>query len=239
MVYYNIMIKQLLGKITNVQELSQTSREITFTLPEPLGFTPGHFINVFVNVDGYTVERSYSISSSPDDQTNISLSIRHTPTAALGPFFWKEHLIGTEVKLVGPLGNHTADHLKHSRVYLFGFGIGAGIIRSIAHYLNTKDHVEKIIIITGSKHVDEIIHKKDFDELAALSPKVQVSYAVSQLKEDNTNFLPGYIQDHISSFDFNNSDVYICGQTVACYDLETAIRDTYPDDCSIVIEAFG
>jgi NAD(P)H-flavin reductase len=233
------MVKQLLGKVSNVTELSKTAREITLTLPEPLGFTPGHFINVFVDIDGRTIERSYSISSSPKDQTNISLSIRYTPTAALGPYFWRDDLVGSEVKLVGPLGSHTADHLKHSTVYLFGFGIGAGIIRSIAHYLNSQDHIQKIVIMTGSKQIDEIIHKNDFDELAASSPKVTVSYAVSQLHEDNTEFLPGYIQDHIKDFDFNNSDVYICGQTVACYDLETAIRDTYPDSCSFFIEAFG
>jgi ferredoxin-NADP reductase len=45
-------IKRLTGVITKYKDLSPTAREITLKLSEPIDFTAGSFVNVFLEKEG-------------------------------------------------------------------------------------------------------------------------------------------------------------------------------------------
>ncbi len=230
-------IKKLNGKISKIIDLTPTSKEIEIELSEGLDFIPGAFVNFFMNIDGEKIRRAYSISSSKIDQNRITVSIRLSPNGKMTPLFWKNDLTNTQIELMGPLGLNTADKMSSSRIYLFGFGIGAGVIKSLADYFVNKNDIEKVIILTGNRFENEIIYKEYFDTLAKYSDKILVDYIISRPLE-NSPFKKGYIQDYISDFDFNNSDVYICGQESACNELIKKIKEKNPDKCNFFIEAF-
>ena len=230
-------IKKLKAKITAVRDLSQTAREITLTLSEPLEFIAGSFVNLFIEHDGEVLRRAYSISSVDGKAKNITLSIRLKPTGAMTPLFWNNDIIGTEVDLMGPLGLNTADKMLNDKVYLFGFGVGAGVVKSLAEHFVKRTDLSSLTIITGNRSADEILHKNFFDNFATKHPKVKVDYVVSKKGADG-QYKTGYIQDHISDFDFNNSNVYVCGQEVACEALVDTVKKLDPKDCTYMVEGF-
>lgn len=230
-------IKKMNAVITAITDLSKSAREYTLSLPEDLEFVAGQFVNLFMDIDGKKVRRAYSISSSDAIQNSISVSIRHSPDGVMTPVMWSRDMRGETVEIMGPLGLNTGDKLQAHKVFLFGYGVGAGVITSILDHVIKKGNVEQIVVVTGSRSEDEILHKSYFDHIAELDPRVEVRYAISQ-PEVHTGYRKGYIQDNIEGIDFNDSDVYACGQENACNSLVEKIKAQNPINCNFFIEAF-
>lgn len=229
-------IKQLHGTITHIDDLSPTARLYTITPEEPLPFMAGAFVNVFVEHEGKTIRRAFSMSSNDKDNDSFTLSIRLSLNGELTPVLWDEDFTGHIVKLMGPLGLNTADKMTSKKVFLFGFGVGAGVVKSLAEHMSNRPELESLTIVTGNRSIDEILHKDFFDTLADTDKRVAVEYVVSD--KEQTTYPTGYIQEHIGNYDFNNADVYMCGQGVACGALEAAVQATNPTGCNFFIEDF-
>lgn len=230
-------IKKLTGTITNIVDLSKTAKDVTISLSEDLSFIPGHFINLFMDINGEKIRRAFSVSSSDVDQKNITVSIRESLKGVMSPLFWQKDLTGTTVELMGPLGMNPVDKMRSERIYLFAFGVGAGVVKSILDHVVREPHVTQIVVATGSRSEDEILHKEYFDTVAKTHKHVEVRHVISQPAVAGI-FREGYIQDNIGGIDFNNADVYACGQVVACDGLVAKIKEQNPINCNFFIEAF-
>ncbi len=229
-------IHQLQGTITKIKDLSPTAREYTIKPEQPFSFIAGAFINLFIEHEGKTIRRAFSMSSTDSDTGSFTVSIRLSPNGELTPILWKEDFLSRTVKIMGPLGLNTADKITAKKVYLFGFGVGAGVVKSLADHIAKRPDLSSLIIMTGNRTNDEILHKDYFDQLVKTNKKLSATYVVSD-KNQNQNPV-GYIQEHITGLNFNESDVYMCGQKVACQALEAAINSSSPSNCNLFIEDF-
>jgi ring-1,2-phenylacetyl-CoA epoxidase subunit PaaE len=232
-----MIIKKYTGKITDSIDLSTSAKEIHISLSEPIDFIPGSFMNVFIDVNGEKIRRAFSISSSSDKHDSITVTVRLNPSGAVTPLFWNKNMIGESVELMGPLGLNTVDKMKQNKIYLFGFGVGVGVVKSIADYFSKQQNIENLTIVTGSKFENEILYKDYLDKLSQDSKNISVLHVVSR-PDTESNIPKGHIQDHIDKFDFNNSDVYVCGQDKACNDLVEKIKLKQINNCNFFIEGF-
>ncbi len=230
-------IKKTFGTIKNITDLSPTAKEILIDLDDSLNFIAGSFVNIFMDIDGEKVRRAYSISSNDTEHNTITVSIRLSPNGKMSPLFWNNNMIGKKIELMGPLGLNTAKKMNHKKIYLFAFGIGAGVVKSLASHFSESKLSNEVNIITGSRSEDEIIYRKYFDDLAKNNKKVKVTYVISQPKEFS-QFKKGYIQNNVDGLDFSESDVYVCGQEDACNELVQKIKETLPINCDFFIEGF-
>jgi len=230
-------MKKIPAILSAYRDLSPTAREIILTPSEPFPFVAGSFINLFITHEGKTLRRAFSLSSSDRNPDTLSVSVRLSPQGAVTPLFWQESLIGTHVEIMGPLGLNTADKMHHRRVFLFGFGVGAGVVKSLVHHFTETKSVDELTIMTGSRADDDILHKDYFDRCAHTYPFAHLSYVVSQPQPDSP-YKKGYMQEHLGGMDFSNADVYVCGQTVACDALIAEVKKTNPTDCTFFVEAF-
>jgi len=229
-------IKQMSSVIKSIRDLSPTAREVTLTLTDDMSFMAGSFVNMFIMKNGEKLRRAFSISSSEASTKEITLSIRHNPSGAVTPLFWQDDIVGTKVDLMGPLGLNTADKMQSGKIFLFGFGIGAGVIKSLAEHFVHRPTTTNLTIVTGNRSESELLHKDYFDTLAKNNKNVTIEYVVSE--KSQIKYPVGYIQNYVSQYDFNNADVYICGQTVACEALKQTINMTKPNNCRFFIEDF-
>ena len=147
-------IKKFTGEITKTIDLSKTAKEISIKLSEPIDFHSGSFVNVFFDINGEKVRRAYSISSASSEHNYISISVRLSPKGAITPIFWKGDMIGKKIEMMGPLGLNTVDKMNHDKVYLFAFGIGVGVVKSIADYFSNIKKIKSLVIVTGSRSED-------------------------------------------------------------------------------------
>lgn len=230
-------IKKIKGEIIKVIDLSKTVKEITIKLSEPIIFQSGSFVNLFIDINGEIMRRAYSISSSSLNNDTITLTIRLSLTGVVTQFLWNNDLIGKQVDLMGPMGLNTVDKMQQDKVYLFAFGVGVGVVKSIADYFVNIKKIKNLTIYTGSRQEDEIIYKEYFDKLSEDFDNVFVKYIISNPKEGSL-FLKGYIQDHIDNLDFNDSDIYVCGQERACNDLINKVKQMNCSNYNLYIEGF-
>ena len=232
-----MIISKRPGVISNAIDLTSTAREITFTLTEALECLPGSFINVFMNIDGEQVRRAFSIVTTNSTEKTVSVAVRNSPNGKMTPKFWESTIIGTPVEIMGPMGKNTSDKLTATSIHLFAFGIGAGIINAITEHALQDTHVQKISIVTGSRNESDIVYKSYFDELAKKYPHISVRYVISNPVSENYPYT-GYIQNHVEDMNFDNSDVYMCGQEAACNGLIEAIQKKNPQNVTFFVEAF-
>ncbi len=190
-----------------------------------------------MNVGGATVRRAFSISSSDSIQNMVSISMRESKNGVLSPLFWEKDLTGTHIELMGPLGVNTGDAMYAPSAYLFAYGVGAGVVKSILDHLIRNGTKKRIVVMTGSRAENEILHREYFDSVAKNYPSVEVRHVLSQ-PEEGSGFRKGYIQDHLDGIDFNSSDVYACGQEIACTSLVEKISAQKPKHCTFIVEAF-
>lgn len=230
-------IKKINAIVSTTIDLSPTARDIVLSLSEPLPFIAGSFVNVFIKKEGVVQRRAFSISSSDQDTNSITLSVRLNPKGAVTPLFWQSDIIGTTVEVMGPLGLNTADKMPGLRIFLFGYGIGAGVVKSLAEHFVTSKRVTEITVITGSKSKEELIHKDFFDALVIQHSHVHVTYIVSN-RDEVSEYKKGYIQDNLTDLNFSNADVYVCGQEVACNALVDTVKKTNPINCNFFVEGF-
>lgn len=229
-------IKKIAATITAVRDTTPTARVVTLTLSEPFPFIAGAFVNLFITHEGQVLRRAFSISSSDAIDQTIDLTIRRSLNGVVSPLFWKEDIVGTKVEVMGPLGLNTADKMLQARTFLFGFGVGAGVVKSLAEHFVQDPTCTELTIMLGSRNEDEIVHLKEINDLAT-SPKVTVRHAISNPGTHNTHPV-GYIQNHLEGFDFNNADVYVCGQEIACQALIDAVKKQNPQNCAYFVEGF-
>ncbi len=230
-------IKRTVGTIKKITTISPTAKEILIDLDTPLNFIAGSFVNIFMDIDGKKVRRAYSLSSDDTEQKSVTLTMRLSPEGTMSPLFWKRNLEGAKLEIMGPLGLNTAEKMQHKKLYLFAFGVGAGVVKSLAEHFSNTHPSRDIVIMTGSRSEDEILYKPYFDTLASKHENVRVFYVLSQV-EAPSGFKHGYIQNHITDFNFSESDVYVCGQESACNELVQKIKATEPANCDFFIEGF-
>jgi NAD(P)H-flavin reductase len=230
-------IKKLTGVITSHKDLSLTAREVTLKLSEPIDFVSGSFVNIFIEKDGEKLRRAFSIASPEGITDTITLAIRLNLSGKVTPLFWQENVVGTKVEVMGPLGLNTADKMQSKNVYLFGYGIGAGVVKSLADHFVHKPDLQSLNIMTGSRNEKEILYIDYFDNLVLNLKNTHTYYVVSN-PDSNTVHKTGYIQHHLEHFDFNDSVVYVCGQEEACDDLVEKVKKQQPSNCQFFIEGF-
>ncbi len=229
-------IRRMPARIARMSDLSPSAREVTLTLPEPLGFTPGAFVNVFLTESGQKMRRAYSISSDEARQGEITLSIRKGSAGGMSERFWDSNIGTAAIEIMGPLGLNTADKIQRPRVFLFAFGIGVSVVKGILHHLLNRTDITEVTVVTGSRNEEEILYRDFFEEMRRKDSRLSVRYVLSRPKDSSYPW-QGYIQDHVGTFDFTSASVYLCGAKAACAAVKDAIeaRGSHPQ---FLIEAF-
>lgn len=230
-------IQRMPARICEITDLSPTAREVVLSLPEPLGFLPGAFVNVFMTHEGTRMRRAYSISSDEDVQDTVTLSIRKGSAGGMSERFWDAGIQDVPLEIMGPLGLNTADKITGTRVFLFGFGIGVSVVKGLIPHLLRRKDVTEITIMTASRTEEEALYRKYFEELASEDPRLKVMTVISR-PADAMYPLKGHIQDYLDGMDFEDASVYICGTKAAAESLRDAIRGGESQPREFLIEAF-
>jgi len=230
-------ITKQMGTIIQATSLTKTAKEVTIELGIAIECTPGSFMNIFMDINGTRVRRAFSVVATNQEEKTVSFAIRHTPDGLMTPEFWKQDIIGRNVEVMGPLGINTSDKLIHENVFLFGYGIGAGVVKAITQSSLNKPGMKNITIVTGSRSEDAIIYKEYFDSIIHEHPHVSVRYVLSAPAAEKY-LHKGYIQDNIDDLVFNDADIYLCGQEAACEALTQKIKSKHPENVSFFVEAF-
>ena len=231
-------IQKTKGVITQVVDLGDSAREVAIQLATPLDIIPGAFMNLFVPINDEVHRRAYSIASDFRETSEIKIAVRKKEGGAVSPFFWSESVVGAEIEVMGPLGLNTIDKMQSGKVFLVGYGIGVSVIKALVYGLQAREDITEVYIITGNRDENDILYKDFFDFIIKNDTRFSVRYVVAHSSDVVYPYI-GYAQDFIDDYDFSDSDVYVCGQEVACNALVEKVKSmTKEGDVQFFVEAF-
>lgn len=92
------------SSLASSDELTSSARRLVFEVPGWPGHLPGQHVDVRLTAeDGYSVQRSYSISSAPDGNL-VELAVQRVDGGEVSPYLCDVLTVGSQLELRGPVG---------------------------------------------------------------------------------------------------------------------------------------
>ncbi len=140
----------------------------------PFTFVPGQFLNLAFWIGGARMNRSYSISSSPNQREHLDLTVRREPRGAVSRHIVDLLKIGDTIEAGGPVGKFTFDGTEADSIVLISGGVGITPMVSISRYLTEQSWPGDIYFIYACRTPADYILADAIAALARENPKLHV-----------------------------------------------------------------
>ncbi|HEV3424348.1 MAG TPA: hybrid-cluster NAD(P)-dependent oxidoreductase [Paraburkholderia sp.] len=178
-------------------------------------FEPGQFVTLELEMDGETINRCYTISSSPTRPHTISITVKRVPGGKVSNWLHDNLQAGAQVRVLGPSGEFTC--ARHpARKYLFlsaGSGITPLMSMSRAHHELSEDR--DIVFVHSARTPDDIIFARELDLIAANQGNFRTSFVCERVgTRTNWPGVTGFLTLPLLKLiapDFMEREVFTCG----------------------------
>jgi glycine betaine catabolism B len=154
-------------RLTGIRRETNDAVTLTFSLPRGkiLQSKPGQFLNFKWLVNGQTLPRSYSISSSPSRVGSFDVTVKKQ--GIVSTFLNESAREGLTVVANGPYGRFVLNLAEHRAPVFFAAGSGITPILSMLRHIEEASPECDVTLLYGSRDERQIIFKTELDRLAA------------------------------------------------------------------------
>lgn len=188
-------------------------------------YQPGQFINLAVDINGQTVIRPYSISSSPTRPHHLSITVKRVPCpigqpdvpAGLVSNWLHDHLqVGDRVQIMGgPLGRFTCLPHIPDKLLLISAGSGITPMMSMSRWIQDTLTNCDVVFWHSARTPEDIIFRPELEAIAAQMPNFHLVINLTQNPAGRPWMgLMGRISEDMLRLvvpDFCDRQVYVCG----------------------------
>lgn len=214
--YFHLTVKEV------IEETADTK---TFTFWHPIhqaiSYKAGQFLTLIPVIDGQKVRRSYSMSSSPNKDASIAVTVKRVPNGLVSNYLCDTLKVGDAIEVMEPMGHFVIEPnpTKSRTVVLFGGGSGVTPLMSIAKSVLPVETTTKVYLVYGSRNEESIIFKQQLTELEAqYSGRFKVVHVLSQPSAawtgDKTRINQALAERFLTQElgnDITKAEYYLCG----------------------------
>lgn len=224
----------------------ETPDTASFVLRRPDGalfsFLPGQFISVAATVDGRTLWRAYSISSSPAQPESLTITVRRVDGGRVSNWLLDHLQTGMTLPALAPAGDFALrPGAPPSDLVLLSSGCGITPMRSITRWLLDTGATTNIHFIHSARDEDHFIFRDELQTLAEQHPRLRLHGFLSQPK--------GGVPCHRGRLDAarlhallppaSAARAYLCGQSAYMEDVANWLREAGFAEEAIIREDFA
>lgn len=179
-------------------------------------YKPGQFATLELPIDGRTVRRSYTISSTPSRPYTISITVKRV-TEGLASNWLHENLApGFELNLSGPNGDFTCLDSPAEKLLLVSGGSGVTPMMSMLRWLSDTASPCDVVFLNFVRTPDDVIFSGELRQLAArMGERLRLGVIPSHVRAGHSwNGPTGRVADMLLRFyapDFAEREVFVCG----------------------------
>ena len=187
-------------KIVKIEEEASNSKRYYFAPNAEKGttalawFSAGQYLSVTLKIGNMILTRPYSIASSPREALagTYMLTIQKVEGGLASQFIHDTWQVGTEVTVSAPLGNFTYEPLRDAKTVVGVVG-GSSItpFRSLAMAIADGDEDCDLILLYGSRTLEDTMFQKDLKELEANCNRIKLVNILSD--EQREGYEHGFI----------------------------------------------
>ena len=157
-----------LARVTEVHPETTGAATLRFDVPEWPGHLPGQHVDVRLTAeDGYVAERSYSISSPPE-QSAVDITVEQIDDGEVSPFLVGEVQVGDEIELRGPIGGYfTWQAAEGGPLLLVAGGSGIAPLMAMARHRAATSSDAPTRLLASARSLGDLLFRTELEELAA------------------------------------------------------------------------
>ncbi|MES2274470.1 MAG: ferredoxin--NADP reductase [Bacteroidota bacterium] len=180
-----------------------------------VAYQAGQFITLVFDHHGEELRRSYSISSSPDEDL-LAITIKRVPNGELSRFLLMHAKVGDIWQAMKPAGRFLLSNTEQERD-LFFFAAGSGItpILSQLKYVLNRAGESKLHLIYSNRSANSILFKTELDALQQQhAERLNIIYLLSDDARRLNNVMAEQLVRQHAKFDLQKALFYLCGPFV-------------------------
>jgi len=172
-------------QIATVRSISDESPRVKLFELELSGavkFRAGQFYDIRLTApDGYQAQRSYSITSSPDDMGSIELAVELISDGEVTSYFHEAVEVGEQIEVRGPIGGHFTWNPSLPKPVLFiagGSGI-APIMSMLRHRRSSGSHTPALLLFSVRSYAD-ILFREELEKMSDDDPGLKLNFTLTR-----------------------------------------------------------
>lgn len=194
--------------------------EFWHPLSEQIKYKAGQFVTVIVPHEGKKIRRSYSMSTSPQADTSLGITIKRVKDGIVSNYLNDNVKKGDFLEIIEPMGNFyiTPDAANQRHIVLFAAGSGVTPIMSMAKSILKIEPNSRVSLLYGNRNEESIIFKA---EIEALEEKYQNRFRCTHILSRGSDTWvgdKGHINEGSSlrwmkdvDTNFAKDEFYMCG----------------------------
>lgn len=191
----------------------------------PFAFMAGQHAEVRLTApDGYSAQRSYSISSPPEEMEDFELTVERLDDGEVSPFFHDVAAVGDELEVRGPLGGHFIwSCAAGGPVLLIGGGSGvAPLVSMLRHRKMAAGMWAPMTLVYSARTWDDVIFRDELLGDAALRNGFDLVFAITRESAARRNgdyarrIDPPMMAEIVARMPEPPKHVFICGANAFC-----------------------
>ena len=210
------------------QIIDETVDVKTFTFvaepPVKFDYQPGQFVTLNLNIDGNSIKRSYSISSTPSRPHSLEITVKRVPAPSDEPnapkglvsnWLHDNMKVGSQVEINAPMGKFTNFANPSSKVLLISAGSGITPMMSMSRWIcDTVSNID-IVFLHSARSPEDIIFRQELEMMTSRYPNFRLAITVTRPVPGQPWYgYTGRINETILpaiASDYKDRTVYVCG----------------------------
>ena len=154
-----------------VRQETHDVRTFVFSAPDArlFRYAPGQFITLELEVDGQTINRCYTLSSTPSSPDLVSITVKRVPNGPVSNWLHDNLKAGDALKVLGPSGGFSCflHTMPAQQKYLF-LSAGSGItpLMSMSRAMHDLALDTDIAFVHSARTPDDIIFARELELMA-------------------------------------------------------------------------
>src|SRR3990170_87616 len=206
-------------KVREVTWMTPSTYLIYFTMDDNghnqpvFDFEPGQFLSIFVEKEGKTISRPYSIASSPTEKEAIELCIKVVEGGFMSNYL-KDRQPGDRYRIMAPLGGFILREPITTDIVFISTGTGVAPFVGMTKWMIHHGYMgHDVYMFTGVRYVKELLYHDLFQAWAKKYPNFHYVPSISRPETPEWTGRKGYVQVAVKEEvkDPAATTAYICG----------------------------
>ena len=239
-----------------VRVIDETPDVKTFTfVAEPsveFTYQPGQFVTLELEINGKTVKRAYSISSTPSRPHSLDITVKlatapndvpDAPPGLVSNWLHDNLQAGSQVKIGSPLGDFSCLERPSSKILFISAGSGITPMMSMSRWLLDTNAGSDIIFFHSARTADDIVFRQELELMTSRYANFQLA---TTLTREDSNSSPGgrvgrFSKSMLSEIapDFVERTVYVCGSEAFTQQVKEILQELKFPMENYYAESFG
>jgi glycine betaine catabolism B len=221
-------------KVRCVRVTPETSDVKTFTFvadpPRQFHYKPGQFVTLDLEINGESVLRSYSISSTPSRPYSLDITVKRVaspvdapdlPPGLVSNWLHDAIAVGDQIKISAPMGKFTCAPNIPAKLLMISAGSGITPMMSMMRWIADMALETDVVFFHCARSPRDIIFRQELEMMSARLPNFHLVISTTQAVSPNSaelgqawSGLTGRLTEAMLRCiapDFQDRNVYVCG----------------------------